>query len=537
MYTRRDAVALIGAGAGTAIGAPIALAQKNPSPEPPPPAPPPRPEGPDGRVLFDHGVVMERARMLAERPYEAPKAELPPALDKLSFDAFRAVRFKRDKAFFGKTKSDFRLELFHRGFLYKTPVTVNLVRDGVPAPIPYEASLFDFGETKLEGRLPVDFGFAGIRLLFPLNKPTVMDELAVFLGASYFRFLGAGQHYGISARGVAVNTGEPTPEEFPEFREFWVEEPGPGATEIIVHALLDGPSLSGAFRMVITPGEDTTVAVGSTLYPRVEIPKLGVAPLTSMFFYGENDRAQYRGFRPEVHDSDGLLIRTSVGEWTWRPLVNPKALRKSLYPEPGVRAFGLLQRDRLFEHYQDLEVRYDLRPSYWIEPQGGWGPGRVELVEIPTDNETFDNVVAYWTPETPPKAGEILRYSYVIRSLKLAEKLTPKARALHTFVTEARASGDPNPGPAHVRRFIVDFAGGELGYWLDEPKRVVTDTGATAGRIDAAYVVPNREIGGFRLFIDHALDEPGAEAQLRAALKVGGKVLTETWVFPWKREG
>lgn len=539
MVTRRDAVALIGAGAGSALGAPFALAQNEPPPaQPPLPTPaPPRAEGPDGRILFDHGVVMERARILAERPYEALRSELPPALERLSFDGFRAIRFKRDKAFFGKTRSDFRMELFHRGFLYKSPVTVNLVRDGVPAPIPYESSLFDFGETKVEGRLPVDFGFAGIRLLFPLNKPTVMDELAVWLGASYFRFLGAGQHYGISARGVTIGAGEKEPEEFPDFREFWVEEPGPGAREIIVHALLDGPSLTGAFRMVVTPGEETTVAVGSTLYPRVDLPKLGVAPLTSMFFYGENDRAQYRGFRPEVHDSDGLLIRTSAGEWTWRPLVNPRTLRKSLYPEPDVRAFGLLQRDRLFEHYQDLEVRYDLRPSYWVEPQGGWGPGRVELVEIPTDNETFDNIVAYWTPDAGPKAGEIRRYSYAVRSLKLAEKLTQKARALHTFVTEARASGDPKPGAPNVRRFIVDFAGGELGYWLDEPKRVVTDTGATAGRIDAAYVVPNREIGGFRLFLDHALDDPNGEAQLRAALKVGDRVLTETWVFPWRREG
>lgn len=538
MVTRRDAVALIGAGAGSALGAPFALAQNEPPAAPAPaPAEPARTEGPDGRILFDHGIVIERARLLAERPYEAPRPNLPPVLDGLSFDAFRAVRFRRDKAFFGQTKSDFRMELFHRGFLYKYPVTVNLVRNGVPAPIPYDPSLFDFGETKIEGRLPVDFGFAGIRLLYPLNRPNVTDELAVFLGASYFRFLGAGQHYGISARGVAINTGEQTPEEFPDFREFWVEEPGPGASDIVVHALLDGPSLAGAYRMVITPGDDTTVAVGSTLFPRVDLPKLGVAPLTSMFFYGENDRAQYRGFRPEVHDSDGLLIKTSVGEWTWRPLVNPKSLKKSSYPEPSVQAFGLLQRDRLFEHYQDLEVRYDLRPSYWIERQGDWGPGKVELVEIPTDNETFDNVVSYWTPDSAPRAGETLRYSYVIRSLKLAERLTPKARALHTFVTEARASGDPTDGPPNVRRFIVDFAGGDLAYWLDEPKRVVTDTGATAGRIDAAYVVPNREIKGFRLFIDHALDDPNGEAQLRAVLKVGGKVLTETWVFPWRREG
>ncbi|PZQ15008.1 MAG: glucan biosynthesis protein G [Ancylobacter novellus] len=520
MLTRRETVALIGAGA---LAPTLVRAQDA------------KEKG--GRNVFDHGVVIERARQLSLQPYKEPEAKLPEAFDRLSFDDFRAVRFKRDRAYFGNSKSGFRMELFHRGFLYKKPVVVNLVRDGVPAPIPYDPSFFDFGPTKPPGRLPIDFGFAGIRILYPLNRPSVMDELAVFLGASYYRFLGMGQHYGISARGVSVNTGESTPEEFPDFRELWIEEPAPGAVEIVVHGLLDGPSLTGAYRFVITPGEETTCAVGSTLFPRVDVPKLGVAPLTSMFFYGENDREHYRGFRPEVHDSDGLLVRTSSGEWTWRPLMNPKALLKTVFPEPAVQAYGLLQRDRLFEHYQDLEVRYDLRPSYWIERQGDWGPGRVELVEIPTDNETFDNVVAYWTPDVAPKAGETVRHSYVIRSLKLAERLTPKARAIHTFVTEARASGDPNPGASDIRRFIVDFEGGDLDYWLDEPKRVVTDTGATAGKIEAAYVVPNREIGGFRLFLDHRLEEAGAEAQLRAVLRVGDRPVTETWVFSWKREG
>ncbi|MFD1705026.1 glucan biosynthesis protein [Methylopila henanensis] len=499
-------------------------------------APPPS-DGPAKTVpSFDHGRVIERARQLAGSPFAPPRAELPKALADMSFDAFRDVRFKRDRAFFAKSPSGFSMELFHLGFLYKDPVVINLVREGVPAPIPYDAGLFDFGQTKPPGRLPIDFGFAGIRLLYPLNKPTVQDELAVFLGASYFRFLGAGQHYGISARGLAVNSGEPEPEEFPTFREFWVEEPAGDAVQIVVHALLDGPSVAGAFRMVITPGEETTVDVGSTLFPRQAIKKLGVAPLTSMFYYGENDRRSYRGFRPEVHDSDGLLIEAPDDAWTWRALRNPTQLETSRFPAPAVKGFGLLQRDRLFEHYQDLEVRYDLRPSYWVEPAGDWGPGRVELVEIPTDNETHDNIVAFWTPDAPVQpGGEPLRHSYRLSSRKLAENVTPKARALHTFVTEARASGDPQAGPDHTRRFIVDFAGGDLAYWLDDPKKVVTETSASSGKINAAFVVPNPEISGFRLFLDHEIEQPGGRAELRAVLRAGQKVLTETWVFPWER--
>ncbi|GLK75230.1 glucan biosynthesis protein D [Methylopila jiangsuensis] len=524
MLTRRDAVVLLGAGAG-------ALASASVSAQTPPPAPS------DAPRVFDHGVVIERARRLAAEPFVEPKAELPQALKDMGFDAYRDVRFKRDRAYFAKGGSGFSMELFHLGFLYQQPVVVNLVREGVPAPIPYDSGLFDFGGNKAPGRLPIDLGFAGFRLHYPLNKPTVSDELAVFLGASYFRFLGAGQHYGISARGVAVGTGEQQPEEFPFFREFWVEEPGAAATGIVVHALLDGPSLTGAYRMVITPGEETTVDVGSTLFPRVSIPKLGVAALTSMFQYGENDRRQYRGFRPEVHDSDGLLVHGADDQWLWRPLINPRKLEKTLFPQGHARGFGLLQRDRLFEHYQDLEVRYDLRPSYWIAPQGDWGPGRVELVEIPTDHETFDNVVAYWVPDAAAEPGATLRFSYQIRSLKLAERLSPEGRALHTFVTDPRASGDPSAAPENVRRFIVDFAGGDLAYWLDDPRKVVTETSASTGKINAAFVVPNPEINGFRLFLDHEIEQPGEEAVVRAVLKAGAKTLTETWLFPWRRAG
>lgn len=525
MLSRRHAIALIGAGFASPPS--FAWAQQ--------PSPPTAVKTADGRIVFDHGVVMERARQLSLRPYQPPSAPLPPELDALTFDDYRNIRFKRERAYFQQTKSPFRLELFHRGSIHKTPVVINLVREGVPAPIPYDSSLFEFRDVKIANRLPVDFGYAGARMLYPLNKPSVMDEFAAYLGSSYFRVLGKGQQYGVSARGVALGTGEDKPEEFPAFREYWIEEPEPNAREVVVHALLDGPSLSGAYRMVITPGEETTVAVGMTLFPRVDIPKLGIAPLTSMYFYGENDNARNRGFRPETHDSDGLLVKGDQDGWIWRPLMNPRALKKTSFVDPNVRGFGLLQRDRLFEHYQDLEARYDKRPSYWIEPKGDWGPGRIELVEIPTETETFDNIVAYWVPEAPTRAGETVRYTYTLRALALAERLTPKARALHTFTTEAQASGGVGGGRPDVRRFIVDFAGGELGYWLDEPTRVVTDTRASLGRIDAAYVVPNPETGGFRLFIDHAIEQPGAEAELRAVLKVGDRAVTETWVFAWTR--
>jgi glucans biosynthesis protein len=290
------------------------------------------------------------------------------------------------------------MQLFHLGFLYQRPVTVNIIRDGVPTPVPYQRELFDYGRNKIERTLPVNLGFAGFRLHYPLNDPKVLDELIAFLGASYFRFLGSEQKYGLSARGLAINVKGGEAEEFPHFREFWIEMPKPNDERAIVYALLDSPSVAGAYRFDIYPSKETTLDVTATLFPRQTISNVGVAPLTSMFFEGENDRKPTDDYRLEIHDSDGLLMQSGAGEWIWRPLRNPNAKTISSFSDNNPRGFGLMQRDRVFENYQDLEASYHQRPGYWVEPIGQWGEGWVELVEIPTPDETHDNIVAYWQP-------------------------------------------------------------------------------------------------------------------------------------------
>lgn len=515
--------------------APSVLLAQQPRPQPQPQGqpqtPPPQNAAPQPRFGFED--VQRRAREIAAVPYE-PIAPLPEALAKLDYDSWRDIRFRPDRALLQQNGSPFRMQMFHPGFLFTRPVTVNVVRDGVPMPVPYAANLFDYGKVKFEKPLPVNLGFAGFRLHYPLNDPRVYDELISFIGASYFRVLGRGQRYGLSARGLSIGAGTAA-EEFPVFREFWIEQPAANAERVIIHTLLDSPAVTGAYRFTIYPDLDTVVEVAATLYPRTTIEKLGLAPLTSMFFTGENDRRFFDDFRSELHDSDGLMIHSGSGEWIWRPLRNPKQQAVSSFVERSIRGFGLMQRDRTFEHYQDLDLNYELRPSYWIEPQGDWGEGVVELIEMPTTDETNDNIVALWAPKTPLEPGKEFSFGYKLISMLDSGDLHPGGRVVNTYQAKPKALGSGEPVTEGSRRFIIDFAGGDLDYYLKQPEKVEIVPSIAYGRIDRAFIVPNRKTEGFRAFVDVVV-EPGQLAEMRAFLRSGGKTLTETWSYPWRAE-
>ena len=519
---------IVAALAFSGAGAALAQSQQKPAAAPQPvPAAPPVPR-------FSYADVVKRARDLAGAPFDSGVAALPEPRDRLDFDAWRDIRFRPERALLAGGGGPFRLQTFHLGHLYPRPVTINIVRDGLAAPIPYAAGLFDFGRTKIDKPLPVNLGFAGFRLHYPLNDPKVLDEIIAFLGASYFRFLGRRQRYGLSARGLAIGAGG-SAEEFPFFREFWVETPEAGADRITVHALLDSESLAGAYRFDIYPLAETVVDVSVTLFARRPVAALGLAPLTSMFFSGENDRRLPEDFRPELHDSDGLLIHSGTGEWIWRPLRNPAQAVISTFLDKDVKGFGLLQRDRIFEHYQDLDLAYELRPSYWIEPRDSWGEGRIELVELPTGDESNDNIVASFVPKDAAEPGKPVTFGYRITALMDGARLSPGGRAINTYKTQARALGSAETAAAGTRRFIIDFAGGELAYFVGDPAQVEVVPTATNGRITRSFLIPNTHTQGFRAGIDVQL-EPGQSTDLRAFLKSGNRALTETWTYPWKAE-
>ena len=508
-----------------ATAASPALAQQGP-PQDATPAPNP----------FRFEEVVRRARELAGVPYDPVTPPLPEPLNRLDFDAYRDIRFRPERALLASGGGPFRMQLFHLGFLYQRPVVVNVIRDGVPTPVPYQRELFDYGRTKVERPLPVNLGFAGFRLHYPLNSPKVFDELIAFVGASYFRFLGRDQKYGLSARGLALNVEAGSePEEFPRFREFWIELPSPEADRATVFALLDSPSVTGAYRFDIYPSEATTLDITATLFPRRPLPAVGLAPLTSMFFEGENDPRVADDFRPEVHDSDGLLMQSGAGEWIWRPLRNPRQKSVSFFSDTNPRGFGLMQRDRVFESYQDLEAFYHERPGYWVEPVGQWGEGRVVLVELPTENEVHDNIVAYWQPRQPYEQGQEVTLSYRMRSIARTDAMHPGGKVVNTFQAPPRASGSSKPGDPTQRRFMIDFAGGDLSYFLKDPGQVQLVPSVSGGQITHTFLVPNEHTQGFRAAIDLKI-EPGRTADLRAFLRAGNRALTETWTLPWMPE-
>ena len=518
---RRTVVASL-ASLGFAAGGTGVLAQQPPQAQTPGTAP-------VGRFSFDD--VVRRARELSLSPLVAAAA-LPDQLGKLDDAAWRDIRFRADRALLGNNGGLFRLQLFHLGSTYRQPVTVNVIRDGLAAPVPYAPNLFDYGRTKFEKPLPLNIGFAGFRLHYPLNDPRGFDELITFLGASYFRFLGRGQRFGSSARGLTVNAGSDA-EEFPFFREFWVDSPGAASDTVTVYALLDGESVTGAYKFEVRAGIETVIDVSATLFARREGAKFGLAPLASLFFSGENDRRIQADFRPELHDADGLMLHSGAGEWLWRPLRNPAQTQISAFSDTNIRGFGLIQRDRDFSHFQDLDSAYELRPSYWIEPQGDWGEGHLELLERPAADAGKDNILAYWLPKNPFELGKPVSLSYRITASLDLSRLFAAGKVISTYLTPAKALGSSDPAPANAQRFVVDFAGGDLVYYQTQPSSVEVVATASLGKVSTAFLVANPHTKGFRAAID-VQAEPGQLTDLRLFLRSGDRNITEIWTLPWQ---
>ncbi|MBF0531210.1 MAG: glucan biosynthesis protein G, partial [Deltaproteobacteria bacterium] len=364
---------------------------------------------------FAYQHVVSKARQLAESPFQKPEGAVPKWLTEISYEQWQTISHKNEKSLWRMEHLPFEVQLFHLGYHYNLPVRINVIDSGNVHPINYSTDFFDFSQIELKEKLPEDMAFAGFKLLYPLNSAKQLDEVMIFLGASFFRAVGKGQRFGLSARGLAVDTAQPSGEEFPYFKEFWLQKPTDQSQQIVVFGLLDSPSTTGAYKITIIPGKDTIVNVESTLFQRHLVQKLGLAPLTSMFYYGENTNWHVAdNYRPEIHDSDGLSIHSGGGEWLWRPLTVTDRLLVNAFTVTNPQGFGLMQRDLNFDHYQDLDSRFDLRPSAWVIPKGSWGEGHVELIQIPTPSEIHNNVVAFWVPNSIPERGQPIELAYSI---------------------------------------------------------------------------------------------------------------------------
>jgi glucans biosynthesis protein len=500
-------------------------------------------------AAFEMQDVVAKAQQLAKASYQDQQGQVPDWLTKITYDQWRTIRFRPEDALWREQHLPFQVQFFHPGLYYNRVVAINVVDpNGSVHPVQFSPSQFDYGHSDFASKVPQNLGYAGFRVHAPIKKTDYYDEVIVFLGASYFRAVGRDEVFGLSARGLAIDTAEPSGEEFPYFKEFWLVTPappakqppakgkkaskakaakepaGPPVKQLTIYALLDSPSLAGAYRFTVDPGEQTVVTVEARVFLRQAVQKLGIAPLTSMFFHGEDTTRQFEDFRPEVHDSDGLLLNFESGEWLWRPLDNPRTLQVSALQMAKPQGFGLIQRDRDFDHYQDLETHAEQRPSAWVTPHGDWGEGRVELVEIPTKSDTNDNIVTFWVSQKSAKAGDLVAFSYAINWYGDDPTRPPGGRVVATRRDRGTTEG--------AYRFVVDFAGKEL--------EALPATTVLRGVVSVAskdngtelldqQVVKNPVTGGWRLTFQARPKKTPVE--LRAFLDKDGNALTETWSY------
>jgi len=465
---------------------------------------------------FSWDILKAEAARLAARPYIAPPP--PPAgASAVSYDVANSIAYRPEATIWPDSAAPVRFFPLNR-YAHR-PVQISLVENGLARAFPFRRDLYSGAE-----HLPADVaGFSGFRLMNPGGRG---DWLA-FAGASYFRSAGPLHQYGLSARGLAIDTGLGRPEEFPDFTHFWIER-GPGAA-VTAYALLDSPSAAGAWRFVNRAGPKEMVQeVSLVVTLRRDVERLGFAPLTSMFWYGEGNRGQAVDWRPEIHDSDGLAMLTGAGERIWRPLDNPPHPLTNSFTDKDPKGFGLLQRDRNFDHYQDDGVYYEKRPSLWIEPQGAWGPGAVTLFELPTRGETDDNIVAFWTPSAPAKAGNHYALDYRLHWIGDEPLPSGVARTVDCWRGVAGRPGTP-PIP-DATRLVADFEGGSLA-GLDRSSGVepVVSLSGSAPISSVAYPVVGTQ-NRWRLIVD-VPHKSGETNDLRAYLRRGGTALTETLLY------
>ena len=499
-------------------------------------------------------LVEQKALQLAARSFSKNGGAVPDFLQTLTAQQWESIRFRNERALWKSSEVPFNVRLFHPGFIYSRAVTINVIEDGTVAPLSFDASMFQYPSKTLEERVVgKSFGFAGLELCLQAQERGDVDALlrpiASFRGATYFQSRGRHSQYGLSARGVAINTALPDGEDFPAFREFWLVKPEANATSMTLYALMDSPGVTGAYRFIITPGVSTTMDVTKKLFPRKGAPapqKLGIAPMHSMFLFSETTGGVANDYRPEVHNSDGLLASTGENAWLWRPLANPSRLAVSTFPMENPRGFGLMQRDSNFDHYQDIAARYDRRPSLWVEPKGDWGAGRIEIISIPAKEEVNDNIIVFWVPDDikPPPSNADMHapqgLSFAYKLYWMTPGVTPHALGRATATRMVRENND-------TVRFLIDFE--------SEPLNALpADTGLTS-IVEAPQEAPvlektlekNPATGGWRLSFRARIPlregvvqtiisarEGSPRLRFRALLKKGENIptpLTETWTY------
>ena len=479
--------------------------------------------GPSQPYSFE--ALVDRQKALATRPFVPAKVRDTEILNAIDYDAFWKIKY-RPEATLEVADGKAPVRFFHLGRYVQQPVGINVISGKTSRKLRYDENLFEVPADSPAQKLPNDVGFAGFRVM---NERDEADWLA-FMGAAYFRSSGEDGQYGMSARAVAIDVAMPTPEEFPRFTDFYIGPSRTGQHDLTIACLMDGPSITGVLEMDVGKDGLVVMDIRARFYARADIARIGLAPLTSMFWYSQIARPADADWRPEIHDSDGLAIWAGNGERIWRPLNDPARVMTSSFSGSTPKGFGLLQRDRNFDHYQDDGVFYDKRPSVWVEPKGDWGNGAVQLVEIPTDEETNDNIVAYWIGETPFRQGQEIALDYRVTWGK--DQPNPPKVAIVTATRFGRGGIVGKDRPKDTVKFAIDFDGGTLAALPHQTEGVEAVVSASRGEVSLvnAYFV---KVGtAWRATFDTTAN--GGEAvELRCYLKRGEDVLTETWLYQY----
>ncbi len=469
---------------------------------------------------FTSQTVIDKAKQLSQSDYQAP-VKIPKEWINLTYDQYKGINFNHKSALWGDTNKPYWLEFFAPGLYFPSPIAISVFQGDEARPVLFSKDVFRLAH--LVPDLPVDetLGYSGFRVRTTINDPERRDEFVVFQGASYFRAVGRGHIYGLSARGLALNTADPAGEEFPDFREFWVEENNSGSHSITIHALMDSPSVTGAYRFTITPGTHTEMDVEAVLFPRIDLKHVGIGAETSMFLFDETNRNRFDDFRPAVHDTDGLLIENGAGETLWRQLANPLRLQVSSFVDDNPKGFGLLQRPRKFADYADLEARYHKRPGLWVVPGENWGRGSVTLVEIPADREIYDNIVAYWRPRESLLAGKEHRFSYRLYWCDEPPVLSKMPKVINTRMGKRFSGG---------RLVTIDFTRTDM--LPKDIEKIGNHVGSNGARVTEGILQENPETGGIRLaFTFYPKNRRAVE--LRAQLRYKDRMASEVWLYRW----
>jgi periplasmic glucans biosynthesis protein len=469
-------------------------------------------------VPFAADTVVNMAVALASKPFKAPEAPLPSLFSGLTFEQYASIRRVPGTAIWSNEKLGFSLEPLHRGFVFTTPIAINVVENGMAQRVIYESADFDFGQLQPTGVLG-DLGFSGLRVLRSYDQG--FEDVAIFQGASFYRARARGQAFGVTARGLAIRTGDEPGEEFPLFREFWIDKPSPAADTLTIHALLDSASVTGAFRFTLRPLETTIIDTEATLIARVAVDKLGFGPMAAAYLFSGLDHRRPDDVRAAAYESAGLQILTGSGEWLWRPVSNRETLQISAFSDVNPRGFGFLQRSRSFDAFYDDETHWELKPSLWIEPIGDWAAGDHRLLEIPAASEANENVIVQWRPKTamaPATTQSIAFRQFWCWS-------PPTKPPLATCVSSRHGKA------GNRQRFAVEMAG---DLFADPAKGAAAsaEVQAAPGKITSVRLFPYTDRRSVRVVFD--LD-PGSESysELRLTLKVDNQAASETWLYRW----